>query len=319
MTTEVVTVGPDAPLSEVATLMCESRLSCIVVVEQDNPIAVITERDMTKIASLLLEGAPPPALREVMSPSLVTLNVSASCEEAVKLASEKRIRRMIIVDDAGKLTGVATQSDLLRAHTQELELQKTNLEITVTERTQELHKLNQRLMLLTRIDPLLGIGNRRSMDEELVKISERASRYNRPYSVALIDIDNFKMYNDRYGHQRGDDALLQVVKALKESVRSSDGVYRYGGEEFLVIFPEITIEGAISASEHIRQTIEALQITHECSSGGIMTASVGVAEENIRSPDIKAVIKRADNALYAAKANGRNQVSSAGDEHEQAA
>lgn len=319
MTKEVVSVGPDTPLSEVAARMCESRLSCIVVVEQGHPIAVITERDMTRIASQLLNGEQPPALRDVMSPSLVTLNVTASCDEAVKLASEKRIRRIIIVDDEGKLSGLATQSDLLRAHSQELELQKTNLEITVTERTQDLHTLNRRLMFLTHIDPLLGIGNRRSMDEELVRISERASRYNRPYSVALIDIDNFKMYNDRYGHQMGDEALLQVAQALKVSVRSSDGVFRYGGEEFLVIFPESTIEGAISASEHLRRKIEALQITHECSSRGIMTASVGVAEEDIRSPCIEAVIKRADKALYAAKAYGRNRVSSAGDEHELAA
>lgn len=309
MTVKVATVDPETPLVEVAMQMTQSRLSCVVVVEHDHPIAVITERDMTRVASQLLNGDTSKSLRDVMSPGLITLNVDASCNEAVELAREKRIRRMIIVDDDGKLAGVATQSDLLRAHAQDLEFQKTNLEIAVTERTQELHKLNERLMELAHIDPMLDIGNRRSMDEELVKISERAQRYNRPYSVALIDVDNFKKYNDNYGHQMGDIALVKVAAALKKAVRNEDSVFRYGGEEFLVILPELGVEGAVIAGEHMRIAIEALQIEHEFATNGILTASFGIAEETIQSPSIKAVIERADNALYVAKANGRNQVS----------
>ena len=316
MTAKVATVDPETPLVDVATQMTQSRLSCIVVVEHDHPIAVVTERDMTRLASQLMNGETTLSLRDVMSPGLITLNVDASCNEAVELASEKRIRRMVIVDDDGKLAGVATQSDLLRAHAQDLEFQKTNLEIAVTERTQELHKLNERLLELAHVDPMLDIGNRRSMDEELVKISERARRYNRPYSVALIDVDNFKKYNDNYGHQMGDSALVKVAAALKKAVRSADSVFRYGGEEFLVVLPEVGVEGAAVAGEHMRIAIEALQIEHEFSNNGILTASFGIAEENINSPSIKAVIERADNALYVAKANGRNQVSSAASDHE---
>lgn len=311
MTAKVATVNPDTPLSEVAAKMTQSRLSCIVVVEKDHPIAVVTERDMTRLASQMLSGEATHSLRDVMSPGVITLNVDASCNEAVELANAKRIRRMVIVDNDGKLAGVATQSDLLRAHAQDLEFQKTNLEIAVTERTQELHKLNQRLMELAHVDPMLDIGNRRSMDEELVKISERARRYNRPYSVALIDVDNFKKYNDNYGHQMGDVALVKVAAALKKAVRSADSVFRYGGEEFLVVLPEVGVEGAAVAGEHMRAAIEALQIEHEFSANGVLTASFGVAEEYIKSPSIKAVIERADNALYVAKENGRNQVSSA--------
>ena len=310
MTAEVATVGPDTPLSDVAARMSQSRLSCIVVVEQTYPIAVVTERDMTKLASVLLSGEPAKTLRDVMSPGLITLNVNASCNEALELANSKGIRRMIIVNDDGTLAGVATQSDLLRAHSQDLEFQKTNLELKVTQRTQELHGLNERLLELTRIDPMLEIGNRRSMDEELIKISERARRYNRPYAVALVDVDHFKSYNDNYGHQMGDDALVKVAAALKNSVRSADSVFRYGGEEFLVILPEVGVEGAAVAGEHMRCAIEALQITHEYSSTGVLTASFGIAQEDIDSPCIEAVIKRADNVLYKAKSSGRNRVCS---------
>ncbi|MFK7992978.1 MAG: diguanylate cyclase [Granulosicoccus sp.] len=314
MTEKVATVDPDTPLSDVTSRMAESRFSCIVVVDQGLPIAVVTERDMTRLASQLLSGETSITLRDVMSPKLITLNVEASCSEALELANGQKIRRMVIIDDEGKLAGVATQSDLLRAHAQDLEFQKTNLEITVTERTQELHTLNQRLMELTRIDPMLDIGNRRSMDEELVKISERARRYHRPYSVALVDVDNFKKYNDNYGHQMGDDALVKVARTLKKAVRSADSVFRYGGEEFLVILPEVGVEGAAIAGEHMRAAIESLEIQHEHAANGILTASFGIAEENIESPSIKEVINRADYALYIAKANGRNQVSSADSE-----
>jgi len=311
MTATVATVAPDTPLLDVTTKMHTSRLSCIVVVENDLPIAVLTERDMTRLASQLLGGGEPPNLRDVMSPGLITLNVGASCNEAVELAHEKRIRRMVIVDDDGKLAGVATQSDLLRAHAQDLEFQKDNLELAVTERTIELHEVNQRLMELTRIDPMLGIGNRRSMDEELVKIAERARRYGRPYSVALVDVDSFKKFNDNYGHQLGDNALVEVAKALKSSVRSADSVYRYGGEEFLVILPEVGVDGAAIAAEHMRVAVEALQIEHKYADKGILTASFGVAEEILDSPNIIEIIKRADDALYVAKSSGRNRVSKA--------
>ena len=304
----MATVGPDTPLNEVAAQMARSRLSCIIVIAQSRPVAVVTERDMTSVASHLLGGGTQLNLRDVMSPSIVTLNIEASCNEAVELARAKRIRRVVIVDNDGKLAGVATQSDLLRAHAQDLEFQKANLEIAVTKRTLELNKLNQRLMELALIDPMLDVGNRRSMDEELVKICERARRYNRPYSIALTDVDNFKKYNDTYGHQMGDDALIKVAKALKTAVRSADSVYRYGGEEFLVILPEVGIEGAAIAGEHMRIAIEALQIEHEFAGNGILTASFGITEENTDFPSIKAVIERADNALYKAKANGRNQV-----------
>ena len=166
-------------------------------------------------------------------------------------------------------------------------------------------------MELARVDPMLDIGNRRSMDEEFAKFSEHARRYQRPYAVALVDVDYFKKYNDNYGHQMGDDALVKVASALKNTVGSADRVFRYGGEEFLVILPEIGVEGAAIAGEHMRTAIEALQIKHEFATNGILTASFGITEENIQSPSIKAVIQRADSALYKAKANGRNQVFSA--------
>jgi len=309
MTCKVATAEPDTPLSEVTALMSKSRISCIVIVEQDYPLAVVTERDMTRLASQLLNGKSAETLREVMSPGLITLNLEASCSEAVELANAKCIRRMIVVDSEGKLAGVATQSDLLRAHMHDLEFQKNNLENTVTRRTQELHELNKRLMELTNIDPMLDIGNRRSMDEQLKKISERARRYNRPYSVALIDVDHFKKYNDNYGHQMGDDALIKVAAALKNTLRSADSVFRYGGEEFLAILPEVGVEGAAIAGEHMRHAIEALQIEHEFSTTGFLTISIGVAEEVIETPSIEFIIERADNSLYIAKANGRNQVS----------
>lgn len=308
MTTSVTAMSPDVPLIDVATTMHESRVSCIVVVEGKRPVAVVSERDMTRLVSEILNGNAQPTLRDVMSPGIITLHVQASCQEAVELAHSHCIRRMVIVDDAGELAGVVTQTDLLKAHAEDIEQQKDKLELAVTERTIELHEANKRLMTLTRVDPLLGVGNRRSMDEELIKIAERARRYQRPFSIALLDVDNFKAFNDYYGHQLGDNALVRIATTLRSAVRVADTVYRYGGEEFLVLLPEVGISGAATAAEHMREAVESLAINHQLAEPGVVTVSVGVAEENILEPKLNTLIKRADNALYAAKAGGRNRI-----------
>ena len=102
----------------------------------------------------------------------------------------------------------------------------------------ELERLNEELMQVARRDPLTGLVNRRALEEDLEQLEARASRYGHRYCMALIDIDEFKSYNDTYGHQAGDKVLQAVANQLKTHTRGGDGVYRYGGEEFLCIFPE---------------------------------------------------------------------------------
>jgi len=308
MTNAVASVTADTSLLAVATQMRDDRLSCLLVADKGIPLGIVTERDLTRLASSLLAGEKTGTLSELMTQNLITLNADQDCDEAFKLMRSNSIRRLVVVEKDGTICGLITQTDLLRAHTYKIEQQKEGLEQRVSERTTELEKLNARLTRLTITDPLLGVGNRRAMDEALAELFERTKRYQRPYALALIDVDKFKPYNDHYGHQKGDQVLQQVASVIKSTIRITDSVYRYGGEEFLVLFPEVGLQGGFMAAQHIREAIEAQEIPHEKSTRGVVTSSFGVSEENLTSPDQKNTIANADKALYTAKENGRNRV-----------
>ena len=172
----------------------------------------------------------------------------------------------------------------------------------------ELMETNRRLELLSITDGLTKLHNHRYFQDELVRMFEESERYQRPLSLAMIDIDFFKKVNDAYGHAVGDEVLRAVSALYKESVRSTDLVARYGGEEFAVMMPETELNDGITFAEQIRLMIESTPI--DTQAGPLkVTISVGVASvpgSGIHSS--KDLIIAADNALYRAKNGGRNQV-----------
>jgi len=210
-------------------------------------------------------------------------------------------------------TNVAYQSEIETRQSAEKEVlrHKENLEELVEARTEELQIANDRLKALSRVDGLTGIANRRRMDEALESEWRRMGRQEKHLSVIMCDIDHFKLYNDTYGHQRGDDCLTRVAKAIKNSInRPADLVARYGGEEFCVILPETTQEGAAILAEIIRENVKYLQLQHESSPvSKLVTLSLGVAAV-IPDKNSKPVLllEAADRALYQAKGNGRDRV-----------
>lgn len=160
-------------------------------------------------------------------------------------------------------------------------------------------------------DGLTGIVNRRGFDDKLEREWGRAIRDAQSIGLLMIDVDNFKRYNDHYGHHGGDQCLKEVAHVLsKEALRPADTAARYGGEEFAVILPSIDMHGAGKVAERVRQSIEALGIAHAGNGDlGIVTASIGVVAVSPRE-GMKAeeLILRADKALYQAKRDGRNRV-----------
>jgi diguanylate cyclase len=173
-----------------------------------------------------------------------------------------------------------------------------NWRLSETQAT-EISRLVSRLNGLARTDPLTGIPNRRVWDEELPRELERARRMGTAVSVAIIDLDHFKRYNDQYGHQAGDRVLKEATSAWMAEVRSTDLLARYGGEEFVLLLPTCALENAIRIVERLRQVTP------------LVTCSIGVACWDFRE-DAKELVERADQALYAAKAAGRNQSVKAG-------
>lgn len=172
----------------------------------------------------------------------------------------------------------------------------------------ELMETNRRLELLSITDGLTKLHNHRYFQDELARAFEESERYERPLSLAMIDIDYFKKVNDTYGHAVGDEILKGVANLYRESVRTTDLVARYGGEEFAVMMPETNLADALTFAEKIRSLVESTPM--ETQAGPLnITVSLGVASiphSKIHTP--KEVIVAADKALYRAKRNGRNQV-----------
>ncbi|WP_394838020.1 diguanylate cyclase [Pendulispora rubella] len=168
--------------------------------------------------------------------------------------------------------------------------------------------LHRRAYQAARTDALTQIANRLRLDEDLNAVWSHAKRYRRSCSLAIADIDGFKNYNDHFGHLAGDDALRRIARTLRQEVREVDTVYRYGGEEFLLLLPEQSLASTKLAMDRVREVVEKLAIPSP-SARGVVTVSVGVAELNLATDaDPSAWIHRADGALYRAKALGRNRV-----------
>ncbi|MEJ2408395.1 MAG: diguanylate cyclase [Novosphingobium sp.] len=177
-------------------------------------------------------------------------------------------------------------------------------------------RLRERLQDMAMADPLTGLSNRRHFNDQLEVTLAEAERHNRPVSFLMIDIDHFKRINDTFGHEAGDTVLREVGDALRQSTREETQVFRYGGEEFLVMLPGVGREQAMARAETIRARIAALHISHHGEDIGPVTASVGVATTPDHGP-ASTLLRTADAALYRAKALGRNRVVEAGSHEDQ--
>ena len=173
-----------------------------------------------------------------------------------------------------------------------------------------LRRDSERAIALARTDSLTTAFNRRALSEDLRALAGRVTRYGHRYSAALFDVDDFKAYNDTFGHLAGDEALRAIAGAISDQLRRGDGFYRYGGEEFLVILPEQSLVEAAAGVERIRLAVERLHIAHAPSTGvPVVTVSAGLAALEPDSPSsIDDWLRRTDAALYVAKAHGRNRV-----------
>ena len=198
----------------------------------------------------------------------------------------------------------------LKLQAQAQEMDRKNRELNETRR--QLEQRNRDLERLSALDTLTQIANRRRFDAVLRQEWRRAVRDESPISLLFCDIDYFKRFNDTYGHQAGDDCLVRVAQAMEETLnRPADLVARYGGEEFIALLVDTDVEGARMLAERMRARIEELKVENRDSGvGPFLTVSLGVAtvvpNPTLRPEDL---MDLADRALYAAKASGRNRVS----------
>ena len=173
----------------------------------------------------------------------------------------------------------------------------------------QLQEVQNELKLLASTDPLTKLYNRRYFSEISTHVFNLSQRDNYPLGIIMLDIDRFKNINDTYGHKVGDVVIMQLADLLRSHQRKSDIISRFGGEEFALLLPNTSLEGATVVSEKIRKDVEASRV--DANSGVIVkyTVSLGVSEVDIQQEtSIEKALIRADNALYAAKRAGRNKV-----------
>ena len=184
---------------------------------------------------------------------------------------------------------------------------KNQLDIQIL--IKDLEESKEELKLLAATDPMTKLYNRRYFSEVSQNILEISKRDKDDISVIMLDIDKFKNINDTYGHQVGDEVIIELSNKLKELQRKSDVVCRYGGEEFIILLPNTSIDGAKMVAQNIRVDIESIVVYLEQNKELRFTVSLGVSQiDIINETNIEASLKRADDAMYEAKQTGRNKV-----------
>jgi len=220
----------------------------------------------------------------------------------VELAERRRIEAQLEAVQAELEERVRERTRSLEARNRELSQLRLTLETA-----------NQRLRRLVIIDALTGVANRRHFDRELERELRRSRRDELPLSLIFLDLDEFKKFNDTYGHARGDEVLRNVARTLNETFRrAGDFVARYGGEEFAIVLPGLDARRAALYAERLRRRIWQEAIAFEAVTNGRVTISAGVS--TITPPMLATadeLLRAADQALYRAKCLGRNQIASA--------
>ena len=349
METRVIQASPLTTILDIALLMAKNKVSCVVINEENTdleiyPVGIITEVDIVRLRAQQEDFSWIQA-KEVMSTPLKPIKNDNTLWSAHEKMEQENIRRLVVVDGEGKLSGIITQSSLLRV-LDPLEMQATIkiLQQTVDEKTlqiqdknrlleqeikqcqivrtilskseteyrkiaEELKIANQQLQHLANSDSLTGLANRRYFDDYFQQEWKRLSREQASLSLIMFDVDYFKNYNDTYGHLLGDECLRKIANVLKTNIkRPADLFARYGGEEFVILLPNTDIEGAIHLAKHICLKVKSLDVPHINSDiSHCVTVSSGVASTvpKLNQPT-QSLIAVADEMLYKAKSAGRN-------------
>jgi diguanylate cyclase (GGDEF)-like protein len=211
---------------------------------------------------------------------------------------------LVVLDQARKHHQLLTENQRLISELTEL---NSSLEQRVEERTSELKMANEKLNELAMTDSLTKVFTRRAIFARFNEEIDRASRYNRPLVIAMVDVDYFKKFNDTEGHVLGDEALKKIAQNLSSNLRKSDAVGRYGGEEFMLVLPETKIQSAKEIADRLRAGIERISFQGQREEA-FLTVSIGLSAFPDFGKTAEELVQAADHALFAAKQRGRNQV-----------
>lgn len=285
---------------------CQDPTKAIKLASEINATVILQDLVMPEIDGLMMVRY----FRVNKSTAKIPIIVLSTKEEAsIKSEAFKLGANDYLVKLPDKIELIAR----IRYHSQAYisQLERDEAFIALEESRAKLAEANRTLQRLSSLDGLTGIANRRSFDETLQKEWNRAMRNEKSIGLIMLDIDFFKLYNDHYGHQGGDDCLKKVANGLESAIhRETDFLARYGGEEFSAILPDTDLKGSMKVAEEMRQSIRALRLEHAKSKvSDIVSISIGVSAlipQKGDNPDI--LVAASDQALYKAKEKGRDRV-----------
>jgi len=312
--------------SAASGLLADSLRGAKVLIVDDDPLQcshlakIVSDWEAEPFTAQQLSDAV--RLHKEADPDLVLLDVMMPHVDGYKLAQMfKRASPFVPIilltaleDIDSKRRGLSAGADeFLSKPVNALELQiRMSSMLRIKRLADELERVNRNLAELATIDPLTQVANRRAVEQRLLLEFQRERRYKHPLACIMIDIDHFKAVNDNYGHPVGDRVLIEVAAAIRESIRTTDLVARFGGEEFIVLAPETPLIAAQMVAERIRRAITQKTTAKMDQGLPVVTASLGVSSTEMEVVTESDLVSKADAALYRAKHEGRNRVCVAG-------
>ncbi len=294
-------VGKETKTYKLLENMINETNDHVIVVEDSKPIGVLTTKDVMKILNNNSDLSL--SVENYMSSPVDTINKNSSIKKALNFLKQNHYKRVIVVEDNGDIYGVVSQKELISLSYSRWTLLMKEHQEELNEINAILENKNKKFETLASTDSLTGLYNRYKFSELYISSYTSMIQRHNKMSLILLDIDFFKKVNDTYGHNRGDQVLIQISHTLLRTLRNIDIICRWGGEEFVAILPTAPLDIANMIAEKIRKSIEELEIDVV----GKVNASFGVAEVK-EGESMEDVVDRADKALYLAKDSGRNCV-----------
>lgn len=294
-------VNKDEVTSSLLESMNKGLFDNVVVVEDMTPIGILTTKDIMRLIKSKVDLEL--SVSHYMTSPVKTVCRKSSIKEALEFIKTKHFRRVIVVDEENKLTGIVAQKELIALTYSKWASLMKDYQEELTELNHILESKYKEYESKASTDALTGLYNRHKFAELYISSYTSMAQRDNDMSLILLDIDFFKNVNDTYGHNVGDKVLIQLSHVLLRTLRNIDIICRWGGEEFVVLLPTANLDMAASLAEKLRVMIQNLEIDEV----GKVTASFGVAQI-VSGEDMEDIISRADRALYLAKNSGRNCV-----------
>ena len=287
---------------KVIALMDDNIYDCVILFEDEKAVGIITTKDVVKLFGEAKDLEQP--ISTYMTSPLQTIKHTTTIAQSLKFIQEQNFKRLIVEDYDGNIVGQITQEELVgRIYSKWADFMRDE-KLHLSSVNNLLQSKALQLEQLATVDKLTSLYNRVKFEQKLKEEISRVQRYNsEPFSVVLFDVDNFKQINDTYGHITGDIVLQRIAGVVKNTIRTTDLACRWGGEEFIIIYPHTNISQAHEASEKIRKLIHALTFD----SIKNVSCSFGIAQ--FQTDDtLQSLLARADQAMYQAKKGGKNRV-----------